>query len=229
MEFASDMRVDLVRALATDDMVVQAAQVSALGENNPETVPERLIRALMNGRHGSPFEHNLFTFFVEVPLFIAREWMRHRVGSFNEMSGRYTEMRPKFFITPTDRPLVNSGTKMKPAFSESSDDLWDAHVVRQGEVAMHAWGAYQADLEAGIANEVAREVLPLSLYTQFYWSLNARSLMNFLSLRVESDDSAVRSYPQREIHEAAEMVEVQFAERMPLTHAAFVANGRVAP
>ena len=92
IEFSSEMTVKLVRSMASDDMVVQAAQVSAKGENNPETVPKRLINALLQGRHGSPFEHTAFTFFVEVPIFVVREWQRHRMSSFNEMSGRYTEL-----------------------------------------------------------------------------------------------------------------------------------------
>ena len=229
LEFSSDINVKLVRSMAEDDFVVQAAQVSAKGENNPETVPERLVQALLKGRHGSPFEHNMFTFFVEAPLFVFREWQRHRISSFNEMSGRYTEMVPKFYITPQEREMINSGTKMKPKMEPATEEIWRGHVGRKMHTAEIAWQSYQDDLAAGIANEVAREDLPLNLYSQMYWTVNARSLMNFLSLRVESDDSLVRSYPQREIMWGAEEVEKHFAEQMPITHAAFVANGRVAP
>ena len=88
---------------------------------------------------------------------------------------------------------------------------------------------YQRMLSNGVAHEVARMVLPVNIYSQMYWTVNARSLMNFLSLRVESDDSQVRSYPQLEIEMGATQIEEIFAERMPATHAAFVANGRVAP
>lgn len=227
--FSQDVEVKLVRAMAGDDMVVQAAQVSAKGENNPETVPERLIQALMSGRHGSPFEHNSFTFFVEAPMFVFREWQRHRISSFNEMSGRYTELLPKFYTPAPTRALINRGTKMKPVFKQATG-AESREVNRLLELnALSAWTAYEKMLRAGIANEVARMVLPVNVYSQMYWTVNARSLMNFLSLRVESEDSLVRSYPQWEIQLGADKIEELFAEQMPFTHAAFVANGRVAP
>lgn len=239
IQFSSEMTVKLVRAMAADEYVVQAAQVSAKGETDVEELIAkyeagqidlgRFISALMKGRHGSPFEHTSFTFFVEAPLFVFREWQRHRMSSFNEMSGRYTEMLPKFYLTPNDRPMINVGTKMKPDMQPASKEVWCRHVGRKMHTAETAWESYQADLADGIANEVAREDLPLNLYSQMYWTVNARSLMNFLSLRVESDDSLVRSYPQFEIDQAAQKVEAIFAEAMPATYAAFVKNGRVAP
>ncbi len=233
IEFSSEMTVKLVRSMASDDMVVQAAQVSAKGENNPETVPLRLIQALMKGKHGSPFEHNAFTFFVEAPLFVFREWQRHRIGSFNEMSGRYTELPGKFYIPGIDRPVTNSGTKMKPKFDKSSLIFDDYESFKAGHkrTAKTAWYEYQRQLGCGYANEVARMVLPLNIYSQMYWTVNARSLMNFLSLRGTQDDrpEEIRSYPQREIQMAAEQIEVLFDMAMPHTYHAFVENGRVAP
>ncbi len=231
IEFSSEMTVKLVRSMASDDMVVQAAQVSAKGENNPETVPLRLIQALMKGKHGSPFEHNAFTFFVEAPLFVFREWQRHRIGSFNEMSGRYTTLKPKFFLTPRDRPMINVGTKMKPEMVAASDEVYNLHIKNKRATALIAWDSYMDDLDAGIANEVAREDLPLNIYSQMYWTVNARSLMNFLSLRGTQEDrpEEIRSYPQREIQMAAEQIEVLFDMAMPATYHAFVENGRVAP
>lgn len=228
IEFSSEITVKLVRAMASDEMVVQAAQVSAKGENNPDTVPERLINALMAGRHGSPFEHNAFTFFVEAPIFVFREWMRHRISSFNEMSGRYTKLNPKFYVPGHERKVINVGTKMKPKFEPHLEAIMDIQgILNHGSE--DAWAHYEWMLDKGVANEVARMVLPVNVYSQMYWTVNARSLMNFLSLRVESDDSAVRSYPQLEIHIAAQQIENYFAELMPLTHSAFVKNGRVAP
>lgn len=237
--FSSDITVKLVRACTADEFVVQTAQVSAKGETDIQELIEkyeagkidiqRFINALMKGRHGSPFEHNLFTFFVKAPLFVFREWQRHRISSFNEMSGRYTEMLPEFYITPRHRKMVNMGTKMKPRMQMAPLEIYEGHIARKKHSAQIAWDSYQSDLAAGIANEVAREDLPLHTYSQMYWSANARSLMNFLSLRVESDDSLVRSYPQWEIQMGAEKVEEAFRELMPATHKAFVANGRVAP
>ena len=215
--------------MAADNYVIQAAQVSAKGENNPETVPARLINSLMKDRHGSPFEHTSFTFFVKAPLFVFREWQRHRISSFNEWSGRYSEMLPEFYVPTPGRKMVNVGTKMRPDMRKASHSVYDGYLVNlQGENEA-AWQAYQFALQSGIANEVARFGLPLNIMSQMYWTVNARSLMNFLSLRVSSDDSLVRSYPQLEIQLGADMVEQHFAEQMPFTYDAFVRNGRVAP
>jgi len=239
VEFSSDITVKLIRAMASDDMVVQAAQVSSKGENNPKTVPQRLIDSLMFGKHGSPFEHNAMTFFVEAPLFVFREWQRHRISSFNEMSGRYTELPGKFYIPAQDRKVFNIGTKMKPKFVSLSDAEKSGYIEKDYDKdytqsvlennTIFAWDYYQAMIESKVAPEVARMVLPVNIYSQMYWTVNARSLMNFLSLRVESEDSAVKSYPQLEIQMGAEQIEKIFAELMPATYDAFVRNGRVAP
>lgn len=226
--YSNDITVKLIRHMAHDDYVVQAAQVSAKGENNPNTNPGRLINALLTGRHGSPFEHCTFTFFVEAPLFVFREWQRHRMSSFNEMSGRYTELLPKFYVPSEDRKVINIGTKMKPEFAYNLEATMDIQGILNHS-SEDAWHHYRWMLDAGIANEVARMVLPLNIYSQMYWTVNARSLMNFLSLRIESADSLVRSYPQWEIDIAAKKVQRIFAEVMPETYKAFVANGRVAP
>ena len=228
IEYSSDIYVKLVRSMASDDMVIQAAQVSSKGENNPDTVPERLINALLKGRHGSPFEHTAFTFFIEAPIFVFREWQRQRISSFNEMSGRYTELKPKFYSPSVERGVINVGTKMKPVFVNHLEAAMDIQAILNHQSST-AWEHYQYMLKAGIANEVARMALPVNVYSQMYWTVNARSLMNFLSLRVESDDSTFRSYPQYEIDLAARKVERNFQDKMPLTHKAFVQNGRVAP
>ena len=228
IEYSSDIYVKLVRSMASDDMVIQAAQASSKGDNNPDTVPERLINALLKGRHGSPFEHTAFTFFIEAPIFVFREWQRHRISSFNEMSGRYTELKPKFYSPSVERGVINVGTKMKPVFVNHLEAAMDIQAILNHQSST-AWEHYQYMLNAGIANEVARMALPVNVYSQMYWTVNARSLMNFLSLRVESYHSTFRSYPQYEIDVAARKVERNFQEQMPLTHKAFVQNGRVAP
>jgi thymidylate synthase (FAD) len=230
--FSSDITVKLIRSMASDDMVVQAAQVSSKGENNPETVPQRLIDSLMFGGHA-------FTFFSKAPIFVYREWWRHRMSSINEMSGRYTVLPGEFYIPSDSRKLFNIGTKMKPDFVSQAVaeergyilEGYDADYVQEilRTSSSDSWTEYERMLEARIAPEVARMVLPVNIYSQAYWTVNARSLMNFLSLRVESDDSLRRSYPQIEIQMPAEIMEKAFAELMPATYSAFVRNGRVAP
>lgn len=227
--FSSDITLKLIRASASDDGVVQAAQVSAKGENKPETVPQRLIEALMAQRHGSPFEHNSFTFFVKAPIFVFREWQRHRISSFNEWSGRYSDMLPEFYIPAVDRNLVNIGTKMKPQLVRGDLEQYLTVQEEARKSCVQAWKSYQKMLNVGVLNEIARIVLPVNTYSQMYWTVNARSLMNFLSLRVESDDSLIKSFPQKEIQMGAEQVELAFSQLMPATHRAFVKAGRVAP
>jgi thymidylate synthase (FAD) len=229
IELSQDVTVKLVRSMASDDMVVQAAQVSIKGENNPETVPERLIGYLMNSRHGSPFEHNAFTFFVEAPIFVFREWQRHRMSSFNERSGRYSKLVPKFYTPAPNRKLRNVGTSARPEFEPGTYEQTVHMSISDRRIAQMCWDEYETRISLGIANELARTCLPLSVYSQLYWTVNARSLMNFLSLRVDSEDSITRSRPQWEIQLGAEQVEQHFKELMPVTHAAFIRSGRVAP
>lgn len=232
-EFFSESSVELssLSVSATDDQVAAAAQVSLDHIPDEGTDVERLINALVRLRHGSPFEHNKFTFRVTVPIFVAREWQRHRIGSFNEVSGRYTKLKGHFYIPrASDRGgLANAGTSMVP----KRDHLaiyTELQVEDQMENASaSAWYLYNNLIDDGVSNEVARMILPLNVFTSFYWTVNARSLMNFLSLRVHDENARDISYPQYEIEQPAKMVEEYFSEAMPFTHAAFVANGRVAP
>lgn len=229
IELSSDITVELVRSMATDDMVVQAAQVSVKGRNNPETDSPRLINYLMESGHGSPFEHNAFTFFVEAPIFVFREWHRHRIASINEMSGRYTRLIPKFYTPDENRKMQNVGTSARPEMVRGDDLHKRLMLVTDRDICERAWNSYEDRLEAGISNELARTILPVSTYSQMYWTVNARALMNFLSLRVDSEDSARRSRPQWEIQLGAMQIEDYFQSLMPITHAAFIKHGRVAP
>jgi thymidylate synthase (FAD) len=235
VEFRSDVTVELVRAAAQDADVLFAARVSTKGEQSLEDVDtdagrsQGLINYLMRDRHGSPFEHNSMTFFVSAPIFVFREFMRHRMASYNEESGRYRELNPVFYVPGPERKLVQQG---KPGAYEFVDGDAAQHelVVAQTKAACEqAYAAYQAMLDAGIAREVARGVLPVATYSSMYVTMNARSLMNFLSLRTKRPDAAFPSFPQREIEMVADRMEQFWAELMPLTHAAFENNGRVAP
>jgi thymidylate synthase (FAD) len=235
IEFRSDVTVELVRAAAKDADVLFAARVSTVGEQSLDEVDgdasgsQGLINYLMRDRHGSPFEHNSMTFYVQAPIFVFREFMRHRIASYNEESGRYRELRPVFYVPGPERKLVQEG---KPGHYVFVDGTPEQHalVVEQTRSACTAgYQAYQRMLAAGVAREVARGVLPVATYSSMYVTMNARSLMNFLSLRTKREDSHFPSYPQREIEMVAEKMEALWADLMPLTHAAFEASGRVAP
>ncbi len=233
--FRSDVTVELVRSSASDADVLFAARVSTQGEQSLEQLdadPTRsagLIRYLMRDRHGSPFEHNSMTFYVQAPIFVFREFMRHRIASYNEESGRYRELRPVFYVPGPERRLGQVG---KPGHYEFVDGTPEQHALVDTEtraVCEHAYAAYRRMLDAGIAREVARIVLPVTIYSSMYVTMNARSLMNFLSLRTKRDDAHFPSFPQREIELCAERMEQEWARLMPVTHAAFEAAGRVAP
>lgn len=232
----SDVTVELVKHSAADSDVVWAARVSTAGEQSLEELakdPERsrgLINYLMRDRHGTPFEHNSMTFFISAPIFVFREFMRHRVGwSYNEESGRYRELRPVFYVPGGDRNLVQQGRAGKYEFVAGTPEQHKLVYESMRATYSDAYRAYQEMLAAGVAREVARAVLPLGLYSSMYATCNARSLMHFLSLRTKHKDAAVPSFPQREIEMVAERMEAFWAERMPLTHAAYNANGRVGP
>jgi len=233
--FRSDVSVELVRSAARDADVVFAARVSTQGEQTLEHLDDAaersrgLINYLMRDRHGSPFEHNSMTFYVQAPIFVFREFMRHRIASYNEESGRYRELRPVFYVPGRERRLVQVGKPGAYDFVEGTPEQL-ALVERETKAqCAAAYAAYQRMLAADVAREVARIVLPLTIYSSMYVTMNARSLMNFLSLRTKRPHATNPSFPQREIEMCAEQMEQFWSELMPLTHAAFEANGRVAP
>ena len=235
MQFRSDMTVELVRSSAKDADVLFAARVSTLGEQSLDDIDadagrsEGLLRFLMRERHGSPFEHNSMTFYVQAPIFVFREFMRHRIASYNEESGRYRELRPVFYVPSADRKLVQEGKPGHYVFVDGTPEQHAVVVEQTKRACAVAYQAYQAMLAEGVAREVARGVLPVATYSSMYVTMNARSLMNFLSLRTKREGSAYPSYPQREIEMVAEQMEQLWAPLMPVTHAAFEASGRVSP
>lgn len=215
--------VRLDAAMADDLSVVNAARVSfARRTEMMEEADEGLIRFLMRERHGTPFEHNAFRFHIRCPIFVAREWLRHRIASVNEFSLRYAKAADDFYVPEPADVRTQVGKPGAYRFEPVGDELAERTRTRLREVYAEAYAAYEELVEAGVARELARSVLPLGAYTQFYWTLNARSLMNFISLRNSE-------FAQLEIRRYAEAVEAIFATSMPVTHSAFEANGRRAP
>jgi len=233
VKFSSDITVELVKHSASDNDVAFAARVSTLGERAKDNSdPARLkclINFLMRERHGSPFEHSTFTFYVKAPIFVWREHMRHRHASYNEESGKYRVLAPEFYIPSRDRKLLQVGKAGEYKFKDGNSNQHYLVNTNFTDVCTAAYKAYCEMLEFDVAKEVAREILPLNIYSSAYVTMNSRALMNFLSLRTNNDDSKYPSYPQFEISQVADQYEAIFAELMPLTHDAFVKNGRVAP
>lgn len=215
--------VRLDGSLADDLSVVNAARVSfARRKAEMDPSDEGLVGFLIRERHGSPFEHNAFRFHIRCPIFVAREWFRHRIGSFNEFSMRYAEAKDEFYVPAAADVRTQVGKPGAYVFETVPAEVAAATRATLEESYRRAFATYQELVERGVAREVARAVLPVGIYTEFFWTVNARALMNFLSLR--NAETA-----QREIRYFAEAVEELFAELMPVTHGAFLRNARIAP
>lgn len=231
--------IELLLCTGDDLGVVNAAKVSFGKESTwkmhpglePDDPPIEMLSQpdayvlgyLMRNKHGTPFEHNLLTFRVKAPIFVFREWHRHRIGvSINEMSGRYTRLRKEFYIPDGDHVREQVGKPGAYNFVTASKELTEATQRELEETYEIAWGSYIRMINNGVAKELARLCLPVATYSEMYWSCNARSLMAFLALRNKPD-------AQREIKDYAAVMEQMFLEKMPVTAQAFIDNGRVAP
>lgn len=236
MRVRSDVEVELIHRVGGDETVIASARVSTQAEKSRESLErspresDGLIQFLMKNRHGSPFEHNQFCFYIEAPIFVFREFHRHRVGwSYNETSGRYRELEPVFYVPDYDRPLSQVGKPGHYTFEKAPADLVTETRERLASTYFIAFQQYQDLLSRGVAKEIARCCLPVGTYSSMYATCNARSLMHFLSLRTESDNAAYPSSPQKEIAMVADQMEAIFREEMPLTWNAWNVNWRVAP
>lgn len=228
---SNDMTVELIDHMGGDHSIVRAARVSVKGANEIFEAEKDagLINYLARERHGSPFEHTAMTFYVKAPIFVFREYHRHRMASYNEMSGRYTELLPEFYIPASDRKLVNVGGSAKPEFTDGTPEQHGDVLSSLATSYRVSWLEYQQMLQAGVANEVARMALPVGIYSQMYVTQNLRSIFNFLSLRTQREDATHVSRPQREIEMVAEQIETEVAKLFPIAYSAFVQHGRVAP
>ena len=214
--------VKLLNQMASDLDVVNAARVSfATYQTEMDEKAIGLINFLMKNKHATPFEHSVFKFYIKCPIFVAREWFRHRWSSFNEMSMRYYVPESIDFYNP-ENIRQQIGKPGSYSFESIEDPITKSLVESKTKsVYNYAYNTYQVLIEAGVAKEIARTILPVGQYTEFIWTVNARSLVNFISLR--NDEHA-----QYEIRKYAEVVENIFSQYMPITHECFVKNGREA-
>jgi thymidylate synthase (FAD) len=206
--------VRLVDAMGGDAAVVDAARVCYDSRSKGAAQDRRLIAYLMQHAHLTPFEHAVFKFHVSTPIFVARQWFRHRMASYNEVSGRYTEVKDEFYIPASWRrqDAVNKQGSV-PADRLDYQGLSD----RLAAQVRSSLALYREMLAAGVAREMARLVLPLNLYTQFYWTVNCRSLMNFISLRADE-------HAQWEMQQYALALAGFLRRRMPWTWKAFLSH-----
>lgn len=235
--FKSDSDVELIDFMGGDDRTATSAWVS-FGNDVDERLEDQakvkgLIKFLYRNQHMTPFESSIFTFRIKTPIFVCREFFRHRSASYNEYSMRYSEFEPVFYMPSPDRPLKQAGKPGDYYFVPGDNEQYAIVKTNLEAVYKQAWLAYQNILEAGVAKEVARDALPVSAYSYFYVTMNARNLMHFLGLRNDS-------HALYEIREVAVKMEEIFAEKMPYTYEAykgtqepeqktFATGGRVGP
>jgi flavin-dependent thymidylate synthase len=231
IQLAVDMDVELVDYMGSDEMICKAARVSTIGAASIDSGESSgLINFLMKNRHGTPFEHNSMTFRISCPIFVWREFMRHRIGfSYNEESGRYKVLEPKFYVPHSGRNLVQVGKPGAYTFELGTRDQFDLVRDSLEDAYERAWFMYQRMLREDIAKEVARMCLPVSIYSTAYVTCNARSMMSFLSLRTKRENSTYPSFPMQEINQVANQMEYIFKLKFPITFETFNNNGRVCP
>lgn len=202
--------VRLIDTMGGDEAVVRSARVSHGNETKGKEADDKLIRYLVKHNHGSPMEHTIFTFHIRCPLFLARQWFRHRIGSyvedsFNEISGRYVEIIDRLWF-PYDEVGHELSFRKNDSSNKQSSSSASYTTVEVGKLldSMEkaydtAYTTYRELLNAGVCREQARAVLPQGIYTEFYWTVNARSLFNFISLRTHKGS-------QQEIQEYAQAI-----------------------
>jgi thymidylate synthase (FAD) len=235
LRFLSDFAVDYVDHMGSDARVVEAMLASTKGLAAAEAATDSVegrLRWIMGERHGGPFEHGAMTFRVHAPVKVWREWHRHRAGwSYSEMSGRYVDLPPDFYLPPPDRPMMRREgfRSSRPVFGAATEEEYEAmsYALRSGYI--DAYGTYETLLAQGVDRGLARDVLGVGIYSVCYVTCNPRSLMHFLELRTEEKAARRPSKPLWEIAKCAKKLEAIFAERWPITHSLWDQNGRMAP
>lgn len=214
----------LIDVMGNDLSIINDARQSYDVEHKEISENDKgLIEFLMKHRHGTPFEGVEFKFQIQAPLPVAREVMRHRFASYNEISGRYVKQTLGFYHPDKTAIRTQVGKPGAYHYEKIKDANIQYLVIQMFEDAYSkAYENYEQMLDLGVAKELARNVLPQGMFTKFMMKLNARGLMNFLSLR--NNERAMH-----EIRMYAQAIEEIFAEHLPLTHNAFVNNGRIAP
>lgn len=229
MRLRDDIAVELIDSMGSESSIVRAARVSTLGAKSQATESAGLLRYLWKNGHASPFEHAVLTFRVEAPIFVTREMLRHRLSSFNEESGRYRELEGVFYMPKPGRDIVQHGKVGDYVFGPGSSSQQYAVERYFRECYEFVWDRYRGLIDLGISREVARIPLPVGTFSTIYYTANLRSVLNFLSLRVDWGEGATyRSKPQHEIELVALKIAAEVATKFPTVWELFRDNGYVA-
>ena len=208
--------VRLVDYFGGDQRIVQSARVS-YGEGTKSVSQDgALIDYLLRHQHTSPFEQVVMTFHVKMPIFVARQWVRHRTGRMNEVSGRYSIMKEEFYVPEAEKVAPQSKDNKQGRASEAFDSETANKIINQLEEGQKSsYENYSELLDAGLAREIARINLPLSLYTEFYWEMDLHNLFHFLKLRLDS-------HAQYEIRVYAEVMLEMCKKVAPMATESFI-------
>ncbi len=199
--------VELIGHLGRDNTIVSAARVSYLGESKGTEKDTELLKYLIDNNHTSPFEQVEFQFLVKCPIFVAREWMRHRTWSYNEISRRYTSKEIEFHVPNQLRKQAVTNKQS----SESSPDINQEFIGNIEKIYRDSYAMYKVLLNNGVCREQARMVLPVGMYTSFYAKTDLHNLFHFLDLR--GDKKA-----QEEIRMYAYAIEQLIAPHVPIAY-----------
>ena len=207
--------VRLVDYYGSDQRIVQSARVSYGDGTKSVSQDAALIDYLLRHQHTSPFEQVVLTFHVKMPIFVARQWVRHRTGRMNEVSGRYSIMRDEFYV-PEEGCISSQSKDNKQGRSAEPlpPELAQKYREQFQKGQEDSYKAYSEMVEEGLAREIARINLPLSLYTEFYWQMDLHNLFHFLKLRLDS-------HAQYEIREYAKIMLEMVRKVCPLATSSF--------
>lgn len=219
IKFTDELTVTFRDSMGDDFRIVEAARISTQTVVKPDD--EKLLRFLLKQKHASPFESCIAQFVIHAPIIVVREHMRHRTQSYNEVSGRYSVLEPLFYIPGSERPLTQVGKPGAYSLVTGTEEQSLLAKTRLEEVAFLAWENYKVLLESGIAKEVARDVLPVNIYTKWYATANLRNWLNYLSLRTDKN-------AMWEIRQVAFKIEEKLTELFPWTMNAWNDFGREA-
>ena len=208
--------VRLVDYFGGDQRIVQSARVS-YGEGTKSVSQDgALIDYLLRHQHTSPFEQVVMTFHLKMPIFVARQWVRHRMGRMNEVSGRYSIMKDEFYVPEADKVAPQSKDNKQGRSTEAFDKETADKIINQLEEGQkEAYENYSELIDSGLAREIARINLPLSLYTEFYWEMDLHNLFHFLKLRLDS-------HAQYEIRVYAEVILEMCRKVAPMATESFI-------
>lgn len=251
LSFISDITVNTINVMGNDQYVIGAMKTMKDIPTKDKSDRGR-IRYLMEHRHGTPFEHNAIILNVHAPIFVWREWHRHRIGfSYNEESARYKQLDPVFFIPHRDRPMMKPEGEWKPGRPKflTLEEKFAEGYPQADKSAMGHWASmryaetisdmtkgyqeeyerYKRQLERGLDPGLARDNLPVGIYSSCWVTCNLRSALAFISLRTHETAAKYVSYPLFEIERGARALEQVIAANFPLCYEAFCDFGRMGP